>query len=353
MYLDSTSASARATQLGELHKSVSAEQGRPTIICGDFNIAPRPIDGLSNDEVSSFNSTTDRVPLQTLLEGESLQDVARSNPPQFTIERQRPSSSTRFRCDLALVSDYLTPLTAVRYEHQTRVGPQAFTDHSGILIDVPVTLPRAAAPEQESLFALLDGPVEKALSDPSDYRPYKTAKNRPQTSPVGRAVTGTIAPLLGARTILDHGCGRGGDLAHYRAAGLHADGWDPHPGFGYTTEPSRLYDLVINAFVLNVLPDPWQRVQAVIHAAGFTRPGGHLLVVARGPEDVNPRAATAGWQAHHDGFWSSETKGTFQKGIEPEEIISLARRAGLTPDTSAALPVPAPGVSQVLLVKPV
>lgn len=31
--------------------------------------------------------------------------------------------------------------------------------------------------------------------------------------------------------------------------------------------------------VLNVLPDPWQRTQALKDAASFARPGGHVVLV--------------------------------------------------------------------------
>jgi hypothetical protein len=133
---------------------------------------------------------------------------------------------------------------------------------------------------------------------------------------------------------------------------LDADAWDPHPGFGWTAEPDRQYDLVANVFVLNVLPDPWQRIQALQHAARFMRPGGHLFVVTRSPADIDPRAASANWPTHHDGYWSSEAKGTFQKGISTEEIVALGRRAGLRPAAARALLAGSPAAGQALLAKP-
>ncbi|MEV0944033.1 methyltransferase domain-containing protein [Micromonospora wenchangensis] len=152
--------------------------------------------------------------------------------------------------------------------------------------------------------------------------------------------------------MLDHGCGRGSDVHHYRTSGLDADGWDPHPGFGQAIEPERQYDLVTNIFVLNVLPDPWQRIQAIQHAARFVRPGGHLFVVTRSPADIDPRAIPANWRTHHDGYWSSEAKGTFQKGIPTEEIIALGHQAGLRPTTQQIPLKTSPAAGQALLVKP-
>jgi len=104
--------------------------------------------------------------------------------------------------------------------------------------------------------------------------------------------------------------------------------------------------------VLNVLPDPWKRIQAIQHAARFVRPGGHLFVVTRSPADVDPRAVSANWPAHHDGYWSSEAKATFQKGVPTEEIIALGRRAGLRPTAEQILLASSPAVGQALLVKP-
>jgi SAM-dependent methyltransferase len=171
-------------------------------------------------------------------------------------------------------------------------------------------------------------------------------------SPFARTVIEILAPELGITSVLDHGCGRGSDVDYYRTAGLTADGWDPHPGFRATTEPDRQYDLVTNIFVLNVLPDPWQRIQALQHAARFVRPAGRLLVVTRSPGDIDPRAASAGWPAHHDGFWSSEAKGTFQKGVSTDEILALGCHAGLKPAAEHALLTASPAASQALLVKP-
>jgi hypothetical protein len=103
-------------------------------------------------------------------------------------------------------------------------------------------------------------------------------------------------------------------------------------------------------FVLNVLPDPWQRLEALRHAAGFLRPGGRLFVVTRSPGDVEPRATAANWPVHHDGYWSNRGKGTFQKGVTTDEIIALGRRVGLVPSEDEDLLTDSPVVEQVLLV---
>lgn len=264
-------------------------------------------------------------------------DATATEIPQFTIERQQSGMHSRFRCDLALVPDHLLPMVNVQYIHSTRASEQAFTDHSGILMDIPVTLDTVTMEDRHALFALLPEPPDHALLTRSECQPHKTAMSRVRPSPYARTVVDVLVPRLGITSVLDHGCGRGSDVDHYRAAGLDADGWDPHMGFGWTAKHDRQYDLVTNIFVLNVLSDPWQRIQALQHAAQFVRPGGSLFVVTRSPTDIDLKAASANWPSHQDGYWSSEAKGTFQKGISTEEIIALGLRAGLEPTAEQTL----------------
>lgn len=349
-YLDCRSTMTRGRQLVELRRLLTTDEDRPTFACGDFNLAPRAIDGLNNGQHSGFNTQTDRAPFVELLLVCGLVDSTATASPQFTIERDNSGSRTRFRCDLALISDYLRPATKVRYDHSTRQGDLAFTDHSALLIDAPVTLDTRAEEDADTLFSLLPESLGQAGAAHTGYQPHKTAKGRSHPSPYARAVVDVLAPKLGIANVLDHGCGRGADLASYRSAGLDADGWDPHPGFGHTTEPGRQYDLVTNVFVLNVLADPWQRLKALRHAASFLRPDGHLFVVTRSPADVEPRAIAANWPVHHDGYWSNQARGTFQRGISADEIVALGRRAGLAPSADRRLLADHSAAGQALLV---
>ncbi|WHM35067.1 class I SAM-dependent methyltransferase [Streptomyces sp. BPPL-273] len=70
---------------------------------------------------------------------------------------------------------------------------------------------------------------------------------------------------------------------------MHAEGFDPHHDFGWPRLERTGFDLVTSMFVLNVLPDPWQRIQALKDAASFARPGGHVVVVTRSPEVITSR----------------------------------------------------------------
>ncbi|MFF9479559.1 methyltransferase domain-containing protein [Streptomyces sp. NPDC014733] len=336
VHLDARSGSARTAQLAELGAMAAAEDGRPLLICGDFNLAPRLEDGRYGEEFSGFTTEAERVRLRQLTDGAGLVDTTAGTDPVFTFERVLPGGPSRFRCDLALLSDHLTATTTVRADAAVRSGHTAFTDHSALLIDLPVTLP--AAEPDDVLFALSDLTGDAPVTAPHarrTYQPHKTAMARQAPSAAARAVTVHLTGPLSVRTVLDHGCGRGADVVHYRSAGLDAEGFDPYEGFGRPRPRRTGFDLVTSVFVLNVLADPWQRIRALKDAASYVRPGGHLVVVTRSPEEIARAAADGGWTTHHDSYWSHRSRGTVQRGIGPDEIVALGRRAGLVPAVGA------------------
>ncbi|MFJ2060620.1 methyltransferase domain-containing protein [Streptomyces sp. NPDC087908] len=350
VHLDPHASSSRTAQLSELAAMAAAEAGRPLLVCGDFNLAPRPQDGLFGEHASTFTTGLERQTFRQLIGVSRLVDTTAEETPAFTLERVYAGKPSRFRCDLALLSEHLTATVSVTPDASVRTGRQAFTDHSALLIDVPITLQRSEP--TDVLFAL----SELSGQDPvtftqQEYQPHKTAMSRQAPSPAARAVTRHLTQPLNIRTVLDHGCGRGADVAHYRSTGLDAEGFDPHNGFGWPRPEKTGFDLVTSMFVLNVLPDPWQRIKALKDAASFVRPGGHLVIVTRSPEEITKAAADGGWPSHHDGFWSSQTKGTFQRGIDAGEITALASHAGLLP-AADALALPLPGVCHAVLAKP-
>ncbi|MFF4557710.1 methyltransferase domain-containing protein [Streptomyces sp. NPDC001422] len=351
VHLDAHGAASRASQLAELTTLATAESGRPLLVCGDFNLAPRPADGLFGEQTSAFTTEAERTLLYRLMQVTNLVDTTAHENPAFTFERIVNGKPSRFRCDLALLSDHLTANTAITVDASTRSGPAIFTDHSALLIDLPLT-PQETEPD-DVLFALSevtrDGPG--STSSRQQYQPHKTAMSRQTPSPASRAVTKHLIAPLGIQSVLDHGCGRGTDIAHYRATGLDAEGFDPHDDFGWPRPERREFDLVTSMFVLNVLPDPWQRIQALRDAASFARSGGHVVVVTRSPEEITNAASAGGWDVHHDGFWSSHSKGTFQRGITSGEITALAHQAGLQPTQNAPV-LPLPGVCHAILTKP-
>ena len=87
VHLDAHRSASRTAQLGELARIVDAENGRPLLICGDFNLSPRQEDGLFGDEVSTFTTETERTALRRLIRSTGLV----STPPH-TWSRSSPSN---------------------------------------------------------------------------------------------------------------------------------------------------------------------------------------------------------------------------------------------------------------------
>jgi DNA phosphorothioation-associated putative methyltransferase len=75
-------------------------------------------------------------------------------------------------------------------------------------------------------------------------------------------------------TLFDYGCGRGFDVQFLLDAGVEATGWDP--AFA-PSMPKTPADVVNLGYVVNVIEDPIQRVDALKSAWSLA---GRVLVVA-------------------------------------------------------------------------
>ena len=134
---------------------------------------------------------------------------------------------------------------------------------------------------------------------------HRNSLSRPMTLALNDGVIRTDS------SILDYGCGRGGDVRVLRSEGRVANGWDP--AFA-PKAPRGPADVVNLGFVVNVIERPAERHEALLCAWKLTR---RVLVVA----------ARLEWEArdlrgrpHGDGIIT--TKGTFQKLFTQEELRS-------------------------------
>lgn len=327
VYLSAYSQVDRGQQLRFLSQCAVENDHRPVVVVGDFNLAPRTDDGLNSAAPSDFNSEIDRVPFRELLRAARMCDVLEGTPPEFTIERNIGGRFSQFRCDLALVSEYWREDLVYRYDHSVRSPEFSITDHSAVLVDLPIDLEPHEGPEQLPM-QFKESPGEPSAAKVT-YQPHKTAMSRREASPIARAVVEILCPRLGLKSVLDYGCGRGADVDYYRRSGLEAAGYDPHEEFGWSDEPKGLFDIVTVAFVLNVLPDPVERIRVLEKAAATLSAGGIMLVATRSTAEIEQRARSGEWIRHNDGYWSQRAKGTFQKGISANEIRRLCERLGL------------------------
>jgi hypothetical protein len=110
-------------------------------------------------------------------------------------------------------------------------------------------------------------------------------------------------------SVLDYGCGRGGDVDRLRRLGLAANGWDPIHCPDAALVPA---DVVNLGYVINVIEDQSERREALRKAWSLAR---SALVVAARPaweaRDVRGRP-------HRDGILTA--KNTFQKFYEQDEL---------------------------------
>ena len=145
---------------------------------------------------------------------------------------------------------------------------------------------------------------------PPKLAPERSALRRKALSgPARRALDHDVV----TGTVLDYGCGRGGDVRRLISAGMFAVGWDPHY---CPTPPPEPADTVFCSYVLNVLPTVEQRQDVLRRAWDLTR---RVLVVA--VRDTRERSRVEGL-AHEDGILTGPE--TFHHLFAPTELRRLA-----------------------------
>lgn len=151
--------------------------------------------------------------------------------------------------------------------------------------------------------AFFEAVYETAGEDPAQI-PWADLKPHPL---LASWLAGTSAPAQGARA-LDIGCGLGDNAAAIARKGWRVTGFDLSPraiGWAKSRFPTldfvaadlfapplawdRAFDLVHECYTLQALPDA-PRAEAMRQIAGFVRPGGTLLVVARARDGRGPAA---------------------------------------------------------------
>ncbi len=122
--------------------------------------------------------------------------------------------------------------------------------------------------------------------------------------------------LEGSYSIFDYGCGRGGDLRELEAHGLDALGWDPN----FQPDNDKVNSDIVNlGFVLNVIEDPDERLEALLGAWELT---DKFLVVSVMLANEN---YIAQFKPYKDGIITS--RNTFQKYYAQSEIKSYIERS--------------------------
>ena len=142
--------------------------------------------------------------------------------------------------------------------------------------------------------------------------------HRHKTALVRREISKPVKTLLElgqlrhGESFFDYGCGHGGDVDAIEKLGHPSGGWDPVHA---PDAPKQSADVVNLGFVLNVIEDPAERVEAVLDAWQQTR---RVLLVST---LIAGQEAYDDIRAYGDGVLTS--RDTFQKFFEPAEIQAL------------------------------
>lgn len=137
---------------------------------------------------------------------------------------------------------------------------------------------------------------------------HKTALTRVALSrPVDRALQDKL--ITASTTVLDYGCGRGGDVQRLTRNGITCNGYDPVFSPNAELKPA---DVVNLGYVVNVIEDPDERAQT-LHRA-WSLADTLLIVSAR----MEGEARDLAGEDCSDGVLT--TTGTFQKFYRQEEL---------------------------------
>jgi len=115
---------------------------------------------------------------------------------------------------------------------------------------------------------LVDSPPEMSTTSPSEsIQRHLTAISRNSLSAPMQLLIGH--GLINSKiTVFDYGCGRGDDIRGLSSIGITCSGWDPH----YAAEsPVHPADVVNLGFVVNVIEDPVERIEAIERAYSISK----------------------------------------------------------------------------------
>jgi len=150
--------------------------------------------------------------------------------------------------------------------------------------------------------------VESAAKPAPFIERHKTALTRYELSKPVKTLL-EYGLIKTGSTFFDYGCGQGSDVRGLQALGYDADGWDPvyrHDAL------KRESDIVNMGYVLNVIEDPAERLEALVDAHRHAK---RLLVVSGLIRETveSDRAAQ-----YRDGVLTQ--RNTFQKFFEQQEL---------------------------------
>ncbi len=138
--------------------------------------------------------------------------------------------------------------------------------------------------------------------------------------------------LMPGQRILCFGCGRGADVSWLRIRKYKAEGYDPHPPYGYDKMPGGLFDVVLLVYLMTRLKTDDRRRETIQKAFRSVRPGGRLVVASRNFDNF---IANADRPTAADHLRAMLPESEFDAFDVPDNLAAgkgiciLARRAGV------------------------
>ncbi len=153
-----------------------------------------------------------------------------------------------------------------------------------------------------------DRPSPEPLPSNRFVERHKTAMTRYELSKPVKSLL-EYGLLKNGTTFFDYGCGQGSDVRGLQALGHQADGWDPVHRPEIAKRDAEIVNL---GYVLNVIEDPAERIEALLDAH---RHATRLLVVSA---LINETVAMDRAAQYRDGVITR--RNTFQKFFEQQEL---------------------------------
>lgn len=157
-----------------------------------------------------------------------------------------------------------------------------------------------------------------------EFRPENTAISRKKiSSPLEYLLERKYFLSKKHHKVFDYGCGRGKDFRWLKENGYKVSAWDPHWKPDNKPGPEEKFDVVLCAYVLNVISTPKKRRELINDIWNYVAPGGFLLLSTPTVVEISKCSGDNNWTPCGDGYVSSNDRKTFQKGFSGDELRGL------------------------------
>ncbi|MFW5962343.1 MAG: methyltransferase domain-containing protein [bacterium] len=169
-----------------------------------------------------------------------------------------------------------------------------------------------------------------SLSPKEDIKPIeinreKTAIARTKASAPTRWA---LKEELLTDNIIDWGCGKGADSKYLKEKGFNVISYDPFytPSLKLDNINFNKINTVLLNYVLNVVDNPFERVNILKTIKKECSPGTKLIVSVRSYKEIQKQMKKSKWTSYQDGVLTKSN--TFQKGFTINELQNLCSLFG-------------------------